>query len=320
MADEDTTAVNRRQTRRTLFGLAIIGGLAGAALLVFFLGDIITAFQRRYDIVALVPDAPGIAPGTPVWVSGREVGTVRKVAILPSSADSMGRIAVTLDLPRKVQSQVRSDSRVRVTSVSMISEAVIDILPGTPGWPELLKGDTLRTDPRPTREQIMAQASRLRAQLTPLLEEARELAPLASLRMEQAQLAFAGMDGAMAELRRMQADMRANPGLALVRDPAFQRSLEDARNHAAALPATFATLQQRLGTAGEVGEAVGRLRTRADTLVAELEAAAALLDQSAGTLGRLQNDAALQRAVGAARASLDSLMAEVRRNPLRFVF
>jgi hypothetical protein len=320
MADEDTTADTRRQRHRTLFGLGIIGGLIGAALLVFFLGDILSAFQRRYVIVALVPDAPGIVQGTPVWVSGREVGAVRRVAILPSSADSLGRIAVTVDLPRSVQSQVRGDSRVRVTSVSLISEAVIDIVPGTAASPQLAEGDTLRTEPRLTRQQLMAHAERLRQEMQPILDDARDLAPLAAARLEQAQRAFDGMDDAMAEMRRLQADMQANPGLALLREPAFQRSLDEARSHAAGLPATFATLQQRLGAAGDVGEAVGRLRTRADTLVAELELAAALLDESAGTLGRLQNDLALQRAIGAARASLDSLMAEVRRNPLRFVF
>jgi hypothetical protein len=128
------------------------------------------------------------------------------------------------------------------------------------------------------------------------------------------------MDAAMVEARQIRADLQDNPGLALLRDRAFQQSLEAVRSHAVELPATFDRMQERIGAAGEVGDAVARLRTRADTLIAELEVAAALLDESAGTLGRLRNDAALQRAVEAARASLDSLIAEVRRNPLRFVF
>jgi phospholipid/cholesterol/gamma-HCH transport system substrate-binding protein len=320
MTDEDKTGPDPRQKRRTRNGLLIIAGLVGMAMLVFFLADIFDAFKRRYQIIGILPDAPGIGIGTPVSVSGRTVGTVKRIAILPTTEDALGRVTVTLDLPRHVQPQIRRDSQIRVTSVSLVGEAVIDIVAGSADAPVLAEGDTLRPVQGLSREELMQRAARLREQLEPVLADARNLAPLAEARLADTRRAFAGMDEAMIEVRRIQGDLQANPGLALIRDPAFQRSLDAARSHAAELPATFEALQQRLGTAGEVGQAVQRLRSRADTLMVELEVAAALLDESAGTLGRFRNDAALQRAVEAARASLDSLIAEVQRNPLRFVF
>lgn len=320
MADEDTTVRDGRQTRRTVQGVLIIAVLIGAALLVFFLEDIFASLERRYEVVALVRDAPGVATGTPVWVSGREVGKVRRVAILPTSADTLGRIAVTVELPRRVESQIRTDSRVRITSVSLISEAAVDIVPGSAGAGILAAGDTLRAEPRPGRDELTAQARQVREDLQEVLAAMDDLAPLVRTRMEDTRLAFVAMDATMDEVRRMRADARANPGMALLRDPAFRQSLERARAHVAALPGTFDQVRERTGAAGEMGDAVARLRERADTLAAQLDAAAALLDESAGTLGRLQNDAALSRAVAEARASLDSLLVEVRRNPLRFLF
>jgi phospholipid/cholesterol/gamma-HCH transport system substrate-binding protein len=320
MADEDTTRSDPRQRRRTLLGMLIILGLVGAAMLVFFLDAIIGAFHRRYEIVALVPDAPGVAAGTPVWVGGKEVGSVVTVAILPSSADTLGRVAVTLLLPRHVQPQVRTDSRVRLTSASLMSEAAIDIVPGSAAAAALAEGDTLRTVPGLTREQLTQQAAAVREDLRAVLASVQELAPLIGERMEATRRAFAGLDAAMVEARQIQAGLRSNPGVELLRDPAFRQSLEQARGHAAELPATFARLQDRAGAAGEVRVAIARLQARADSLAAQLDAAAALLDQPAGTLGRLQHDDALGNAIDAARASLDSLVAEVRRNPLRFVF
>ncbi|HSJ24486.1 MAG TPA: MlaD family protein [Longimicrobiales bacterium] len=320
MADEDKTARGGRQTRRTVQGILIMVALVAAGLMVFFLEDILALMDSRYEIVALVPDAPGVAAGTPVWVSGREVGKVQQVAILPTSADTLGRIAVTVELPRRVESQVRTDSRVRITSVSLISEAAVDIVPGSAAAATLAAGDTLRVEPRPDRAQLTEQARQVREDLQQVLATMEDLAPLVRTRMEDTRLAFAAMDATMDEVRRMQADAQANPGLALLRDPAFRESLERARAHVAALPATFDQVRERTGAAGDMGEAVARLRERADTLAAQLDAAAALLDESAGTLGRFRNDAALSRAVAEARASLDSLMAEVRRNPLRFLF
>jgi phospholipid/cholesterol/gamma-HCH transport system substrate-binding protein len=320
MADEDTRGRHRRQRQRTAFGLLIIGGLLGSVLLVFFLEDILAAFQQRYSLVAIVPDAEGIAPGTPVWLSGKPVGAVLSVAIRPATVDTLGRVAVVMDLPAAVQELIRGDSDVRVTSTGLMGETVLDIVPGTLATATLVPGDTIRASPTLSRDAVMAQASALRAGMGQLTAEARQVAPLLEARMTEARLAFAGMDAAMAEARRLQSDLQGNPGLARVRDTTFQASLARARAAADALPALVEGFQARAGEAGEIPVAAARLRARADTLAAQLEALAALLEEPAGSLGRLQQDPALTRAVEGARASLDSLMAEVRRNPLRFVF
>jgi phospholipid/cholesterol/gamma-HCH transport system substrate-binding protein len=320
MAAEDSRQGEARQSRRTLYGILIIAGIFGLGLFVFFLEDIIGLFERRYEIVALVPDAPGVASGTPVWVGGKRVGRVTSVAILPSSVDTMGRVAVVLKLPRHVQPQIRADSRVRLTSVSMISEAAIDVLPGSAGERVLLEGDTLGTDPRQSAAELTARAAAVRAELDTVLVAVRELTPRLQQRLSDTQRAFAGMDGAMMEAQRLRADIQANPGVALLRDPAFQRSLSQARSHADALPAAITQLRERAGQGSEVAAALARLQLRADSVGAQLAAAAAMIEEQQGTLGRMQHDTAIVRAVNAARASLDSLIAEVRGNPLRFVF
>jgi phospholipid/cholesterol/gamma-HCH transport system substrate-binding protein len=320
MAAEDNAEEQARQRRRTVGGILIILGLFGGALIVFFLDDLLGVFERRYTLVALVPDAPGIMSGTPVWVSGKLAGSVTSVAILPSSVDTLGRVAVTMQLPRNVQPQVRTDSRVRVTSATLIGEAVIDIVAGTAAAPALAEGDTLRSDPRLSAAQITARAGLVRSELDTVLAAVRELTPLINRRMTDTQRAFAGLDVAMSEAQQLRADLQANPGYALLRDPAFQRSLEGTRRLAVELPAVIGQARARAGNAGEVAAALGRMQARADSLAAQLTATAALLEEQQGTLGRMQHDTALVRAVNAARASLDSLIAEVRGNPLRFVF
>jgi ABC-type transporter Mla subunit MlaD len=318
MAREDSTGREARQRRRPLLGGLLIGALFGLALLIFFMGDIIDSFERTYELVALVPDAPGVAARTPVWVGGRRAGEVRQVAILPSSLDTLGRIAVTMQLPNHVRQQIRADSRVRITSVNLMSEVVIDIVPGSPHEPVKQPGDTLRRHTPLTAEQVMERARLVRADLDSVMGTLRVLAPVASARMVDLRRAMVSAEGAMTELDRLRSDMAANPGLAALRDPAFNASLERARGHAAELPSVLGRLQERTGGMDEVRVAVARLQLRADSVRAQLDAAAALMAR--GLPARMQQDTALQRAVDAARASLDSLMVEVRRNPLRFVF
>jgi phospholipid/cholesterol/gamma-HCH transport system substrate-binding protein len=309
-----------RQRRRVLYGSLLIAGIVGVAFLIFFLDDIYSAFETNYSITALVPDAPGISPGTPVWIGGKEVGAVLRVAILPTSMDTLGRIAVTLELPEWVREQVRADSRVRLTAVSMMSEAVIDILPGSAAAPMLQPGDTLRLDARLSAVELANRAAALRTGLDTAVGALRVLAPAATERLEQTRLIVARLDDAMQEVQQIRGDLEANPGLARMREPDFQASLQRARAHAAELPAMLESARQRADGAGEVRTALARLQLRADTLAAQLDAAAAVLQQSEGFVGRFQQDTALIRAVNNARASLDSLIAEARSNPLRFVF
>ncbi|HSJ07274.1 MAG TPA: MlaD family protein, partial [Longimicrobiales bacterium] len=284
------------------------------------LDDIVAAFDRTYTVVALVPDAPGLAVGSPVWVGGRVVGSVKALGFMPAGTDTLDRIWVDLKLPRGVQSQVRQDSRVRLTSTALIGERVVDIEPGTPSVPALAPGDTLRMKYGLSADEVTRQAASIKAQLDTLLAEARSMEPAARARITQAARAAAAMEGAMVEARRLQADLRANAGMALLDDPAFAASLERVREHAAGLPAAAARLRGEAEGTADVVAALATLEARADTLRASLDAAAQMLDASGGFAGRITRDSALIRAVDAARASLDSLVAEARRNPLRFVF
>lgn len=320
MAREDSTRREARQRSRPLYGGLLVISLLVTAVLIFFLEDIVARFERNYELVALIPDAPGVAAGTPVWVSGRRAGMVKTVAILPTSLDTLGRVAVTLRLPLHVQPQIRADSRVRITSVNLMSEAVIDILPGSPQTPVKQAGDTLRREARPTAAQLTARAELVRADLDSVLATVAELEPVARARMQQAGRVMVNLEGAMLEMQQLRSDLAANQGLAVLRDPAFRASLERASAHAAELPRVVAELRERADGPREVQAALARLQLRADTLRAQLAAASALLADPHGFPARMQQDTALLRAVDAARASLDSLMVEVRRNPLRFVF
>jgi phospholipid/cholesterol/gamma-HCH transport system substrate-binding protein len=314
-------AEEARQGRRPLYGGLLITAVVGFAVLIFFLDDIFRLFERSYEIVALVPDAPGLAAGAPVWVGGKPVGEVRHVAVMPAGRDTLGRVLVLLELPRHVQSQVRTDSRVRLTAARLVGERVVDILPGSPAAPVARAGDTLRLAARPTMQQVTGRAAVVRAELDTLTAALQELAPQARARLGDAQRTFAALDAAMAQAQQLRTDLQANPGLALLRDQRFRASLERARQSAAALPGTFDVLRERSADTQEVAAAFARLQDRADTLAARIDAATSVLDdRSGGSLARLLDDDALLHALHAARAALDSLLAEARSNPLRFVF
>ncbi|CAN5650351.1 hypothetical protein BH23GEM10_BH23GEM10_12600 [soil metagenome] len=313
-------AEDERQTRRTVLGALLIAALVGTAVLVFSLDRLIERFRSTYHLVAVVPAAPGIAAGSPVWIGGKEVGTVSELAFMTRGPDASARIALTLRLPTGLQPQVRADSRVRFASARMIGTRSVDILPGSPDQPALAPGDTLFPVALPTAAELTARAAGVRASFDTVLVDIRELEPAARIALARTRNAFAGMELAMAEARLLQADIQSSPGLALLGSAEFNTSLERARSHAAELPAMLDQLQQRAGPMGDVGAAFARLRLRADSLSNRLAAFSEMIDYPNGSAARFRQDTALVKALNATRMELDSLLADVRRNPLRFVY
>lgn len=310
----------RRQGRRTLYGGVIIAALVALALAIFFLDAVIALFRRTYTVVAVTQMAPGIRSGTPVWVAGVQVGKVRQIDLLPPG-DTLARVALDMDVGQSVAQQIRRDSEVRFTSARLMGETVIELLPGSSRSPQLADGDTLRVPPSIPAERLRAGAAQLRLELDSLTLDATALrTQMAARRKQVARITHeAGL--ARRELAALQAGMR---GGALSSLMSLQRPggpIDRAQRRAAEIQKLVGATQQRVGRVRrDLAPEQRRLMTHARELQANLAALRALLNQPVGTLGRMQNDSAVQRAFAGARAQLDSLTREARRNPLKFVF
>lgn len=301
-------------------GAIIMAVLAVIAFVVFFLDDIMGAFDRRYTIVVVMDRAPRLSDRSGVQVAGRTVGRVRRIAFLPTGTDTLARIAVDIELPRRVQPQVRADSRVRLTTLTLMSEPVVDVQPGSADARILRPGDTLRLAPVTTREDLTARAATLRDELNATFGELRTLSPALQERVRQTEAAFAGIDRALAGVHAIAADLRDGPAASLLNDTAFHSAMRRSRAHADGLAAFVDEWRGRTAPDAALAHGLARFGARVDTLRTRLDEAARILETGDGFLARWQRDTAIVRAVNAARASLDSLIAETRRNPLRYFF
>jgi hypothetical protein len=310
-----------RQRKRAWYGGAIIILLVAIAFLIFFAEAIRQRLERRYAVVIVMPRAPpGLGDGSPVWIGGKEVGTVTAVGFLPSGPDTLANVVVTVDLPVAARTHVRTDTRVRLTSARIIGEPALDLLPGSATARVLEDGDTLRIERRPTVAELSRDAAAVRAQLDTSRVALQRLVPRLRARAGQTRRALAGLEAAMAEARSLERSVGASPTLALLGDPAFATSLARTQSYSAELGRLLALWRGRTTSGSELRAAVERLQLNADSLRAQLDATLVTLQTGNGTLARAQSDSALVHAIGAARAALDSLVAETKRNPLRYIF
>lgn len=309
-----------RQGRRRLAGTLILIGLAAAALLIFFLDALIYATRPTYDVAAMLPAGPGLAPGAPVWLAGHQVGRVRSVALVTDGSRPGGTVVLTLELPRSIRRLVRTDSRVRMASARPLAPPAVDIRPGSAAAPIAGPRDTLQAAPTVDRIALGTRARDIGSAFDSLSADAAVLARRMDARSADARRLARGFDRVRAEWSTLDRRRRDGSLHLLFTDSSLQGRLERARAAITALAAgtSTATTPAPGPDGAPFTAAVARLAARFDTLASRLDTFRTA--SAAGLPGRLARDSALTAALHAARAQLDSLIVESRTDPLRYWF
>ncbi len=309
----------RRQARRILAGALLMLAITAIAATIFFLDDIRRALVPTYVIVGVFPEARALDPGTPVWIAGRPAGTVETVAMLPPGADRAGRIAADLRLPVQHMPLIRRDSELELTSPNLLGDPVVNLMPGTAPSPVLDPGDTLvaRVPLRPG--QVAAAADTLRQAFDSLLAAGRELEARARAREPAAEAVIASLRAADRELDALAAAYERGPLADFLADTAALATLDGVRTAADEIATRVEARTERLGDPA-LAAAVRRVGARAALLRERIDELRGLLGTHRGFLARLDADPALRDAIAAVRAQIDSLIAEVRKRPWRWLY
>lgn len=308
-----------RQRRRVVIGVALIAVMAAAAILIFYLDTLVRASQSTYSIVGVFYEAPRLRVGSPVRVAGYPAGQVTRIELLPPGAEEVPPFAATLQLPTRLQAEVRRDSRIRLQRQRLMGEPLVELTPGTAVSPILQPGDTLRAEPPLRASELMAMARAVRRSIDTLMEEEKVLRARSRPLIPDAERLRAGLNEVRGEFQRFERDLREGPLTAFLQDSTDRETLR----RAAMLAGEIADLARaRAATPDEArfGPIFESIVRRAAALEEEVERLRALLEEPRGFPGRWERDPALREAIAATRAHLDSLIEVTRRRPWRYFF
>jgi ABC-type transporter Mla subunit MlaD len=313
--------VERSQKHEARIGMWALIVLAVAFLLVFFAADLKRLFTPMATLHVLMPTAAGLAEGSLVWIAGQTVGEVDDIEVRPPDSDSMERVLVTADIQQKHLEHIRLDSKARITSFRMIGDPVLDITPGTPQQPPVQEDDTLRMRPEGSPLAAMERARKLHASLQGLIGESRTLATRARNHPARSGRLNSQMAAAARELRAFTLAVQEGP-VNTLSDPEFKRIVGSLGSTIGELRQTFVQAAERARAARADAEpALRRLAARADTISMQISTLQnAIASSGGGLLVRAQTDTAIVKALHEAQVQMDSLIAETKRNPLRFWF
>lgn len=294
-----------------LFAFITYAGLAG------------TPFVRRIHVVTLLPDASGLALGSPVEMGGVKIGEVSMVDL---PIIESGRVPVHLAIEKRALDRLGPSSQAFVASHALVGQRFVGLTTRRPDEQVLPPDAVIPAREERDLNELINVAGRVLDSLDKTLVDVRRISSGLAGSIEGD-----GSLGLLLRDRELYESMRA-----------AATSARDAAHAAAHGPGALPTLLNDAALARELRSGVGSLadtarRVRAgegvlgrltaneaaaehlEQTLANLDAISTNLAGSEGALGALIGDPAIRERVETLLGQVDSLVADVRRNPKRYL-
>lgn len=324
-------------------GIVAVAAVVLAGFLVMSVGGQGFSWQQ-YRVKTRFTDVMGLKTGAVVRVAGVEVGTVDDMQFTGAEVE------VTLKLQKDMQPLVTDQSVAFVGSLGLLGSAVIDVVPASSGKP-LQEGEMLRARRTPGQLADVAEsATHGLAEATKLVQDLRAgkgsigrlfvddtlykeftrfvqstEAVVDALNSSEGTMgklindpaAYTSLRASLDSLAAITTSVSKGEGSLgkLLKDDQLATSLGQASANVAALSAKVSSGQ------GTLGKLVNddALFTRLDGLTAKLDGAASKLSAGEGTAGKLLADKQLYENMNGAVSELRALLADVRREPKKYL-
>lgn len=115
-------------------GLVITLALLTLFVTVFFAGNIQTLFSPKVQIKAEIKDVRGLRKGSPVWISGIEIGSVKSIDLNPEYGT-----LVTMSINKDAVKFIKKDSQASVLTMGLLGDKYVEISDGGSAQAEPIK-------------------------------------------------------------------------------------------------------------------------------------------------------------------------------------
>lgn len=326
------------------FGLISVFALVMAGLLIFAVGGSGGFFWQNYPLKVRFPNVAGLMSGSPVRVSGVEVGSVTNVELVPGGAE------VWFNIVDDMKPLVTDRSTAKIGSISLLGEGAVDIEPGLGGAPIADWGYVPTGKPAPTIAELTEQARTGISDVTAIVADLRagkgtvgklltdegvyrEFNNLLAAADRVAQNVSAGkgtlgkfandpkvydeLNASVANLNAITTKLKSGEGSLgqLLNDPTLAKTINSAT---ANLEGVTGRLNRGEGTAGKL-LTDDALYKRMDSLTARLDTVLQNLNSGEGTAGQLLHDKRLYENMNQTVGEMRALIAEIKKDPKKYL-
>lgn len=293
--------------------LVLLAGALTLAVILTISGDI-SFFKDTLTIRTKLPQVDGLRPGTEVRLAGVYIGQVSEVVLLPIAQDEKQRVQ-SVEVVMKINNvingvpakeRIRQDSVVKLGSIGLLGDKVIDITPGTKEKSAIEENALVIGDQEASLTQVVSSTSNILQDVDRLAELLKQIAENINqgkgnigLFVKDEKL-YNNANATILESQRLVERIRDGGGTVgkLLNDPSLYDQIQTTTKKAETLIADISAGKGTIGkiaTDDEVYVRTTKILERLDTIAAKLETTADKIDQGQGTVGQLLNNDSLYK-------------------------
>ena len=286
--------------------------LALAALIwASFSGSGTSIFEPKAKFTCYFRNVNGLLKGSPVWMSGVEVGNVNAVDFV--NLDSIRQVKVVCRVKSSIWPMLTDNATVQLGTIGFLGDKYVEIVPGTSDRPQIKEMDVV-----PTRN--VGEASAMFLEGEKAMSELRKLS--------------SNLDTMMSRMNRGEGTLgkMARDTALYVQITRLASSISTLADHLSKnQERLFASVEKAADAMNEVGAQVGNKRgtigkafddpalyNNLNATVARLDSVAMKLNGPNGSAGLLVNDTALYTQTVDLLARVNNLVADIQKNPRKY--
>lgn len=303
--------------KRVRHGIIMIALLTAASGAVFVLDIVVRATAEGGRVTVVAEAAPGLRPGSAVWVAGRPMGRVLSISFQEPGAED-GIVVIRAALDREAEPILRADARAEVRAPELLAAVVVSVDPGSAAAPPWNYADTLHSSGRHIDPQmimalsdtLMDAAGRLKTE-SAAMGQRLEAASGSLPRLRRNPQVLQRLQEDLARAREINQRMATSSLAKLSSEPVLRATATRIRQRLEA----WRTAPERESTSRSLREATGAL----DALGRRVLALSDRLDAGEGTAGRALRDGEILRQIEALRAGIRALTEDLTYAPSRWL-
>jgi len=304
-----------KRSTKIKWGELRVGILLAIAVVIIlwasFSGGGTSIFDSKVGFMAYFKNVNGLVKGSPVWVSGIEVGNVTSIKFV--SLDEERQIAVKFRVLKSVAKIITSDATIKVGTIGLIGDKYIEVVPGTLTKPAIPEGSVIPSVTPGDISAVFAEGEKVMLETRDLTGNLSELTGRINRgegsvgKMFTEDSLYNEMTRLMAALTVLINDMQQNQGRIVSSLESMTDNINGIAEKANKNEGTIGRLLSDPGLYDNIHTSSGRI----DSILAKI-------NTGQGTAGAMVNDDELYQEVKNLIVRIENLVTDIENNPRKY--
>ena len=304
-----------KQSIGVKWGKLRVGGLLTLALAMALWASLsgggTSIFESKQRFICYFSNVGGLLSGSPVWMSGMEVGNVRSVEFV--NLDSLRQVRVVCRVKKEVWPMLTTDAQVQLGTIGFLGDKYIEIVPGSKDKPVIEEMAVV-----PTAD--VGEASKMFKAGEDAINDMRKITGnldtvLGRMGRGEGSLGRLSSDTALyVNLTRLITSLTLLSNDLQRNQERITKSLE---RTAGAIASMSEKVDQNVGTVGRLVNDPSLYNNLSSTS-SQLDSVMRKLNQDRGTLGLMVNDSALYVEITSLVKRVNSLITDIEKDPRKY--